>query len=114
MSAHAIDIREYRDSTFVLAAHGYSRHTSDLSISKGALPDSNITIGTGYILRVSATQQTNQHSHNFMGNSNEAGAPPKFLVESNTFCLDINKKNVFEFRKAQRVGMVGDEPDAIA
>ena len=114
MSSHAVDIRKHRDGAFLRAAHDYPRHTATPRSSEGALPDASITIGTGYIRRVSTTQQTDQHGHNAMGNSNEAGPLPKFLAENKTICLNVNKTNVFEPRKAQLADMVGDERDAIA
>jgi len=101
-SAHAIEMRVHRGGAFVLGAQDYFRHASEVHIPEGALPDTDITTGTGYIRRVWLTQPTDRCGHGVMRNAIEAGT------------LKLVKKSVFEDHKARLANMNGDGRGAIA
>ena len=113
-SAHAIEMRVHRGGAFVLGAQDYFRHASEVHIPEGALPDTDITTGTGYIRRVWLTQPTDRCGHGVMRNAIEAGTFSKFWADSTTFRLKLVKKSVFEDHKTRLAKMNGDGRDAIA
>ena len=113
-SAYAIEMRVHRGGAFVLGAQDYFRHASEVDIPEGALPDTDITTGTGYIRRVWLTQPTDRCGHDVMTNAIEAGTFSKFWADSTTFRLRLVKKSVFEDHKTRLAKMNGVGRDAIA
>ena len=113
-SAHAIEMRVHRGGAFVLGAQDYFRHASGVHIPEGALPDTDITTGTGYIRRVWLTQPTDRCGHGVMRNAIAADTFSKFWVDNMPFRLNLSKRSVFEDHKAQLANTNGDSRDAIA
>ena len=113
-SAHAIEMRVHRGSTFVLGAQDYYRRASETHIQEGALPDTDITTLTGYIRPFWLIQPTDRCCHGVMKNAIEASTFSKFWANSTTFRLKLFKKSVFEDHKTRLVNINGDGRNAIA